>query len=291
VTQLLPILLAAAAIPGVLVGRRIDGGPLARQIWRVIYWTGLPLVPLVLAAAPIGAAGGAVLAATGCLLVVVAVSLVYARLRFAGRPERAAFALSAFWPNTGWLGIPVCACMLGPRAVPAAVLYASVASAPHNFVVGGSLAASHGSSGGGALAAAVRRNHYLLPTLLGVVWALSGVPYPVGLAHAASLFVVATAVPAFFALGLTLARVPLRPDRDLWAALSLRLGLSPLLLLGASAFVAVPRAFLVQAAMATGLNTLTLAGEHGLPMRRVAPAVAWSTGLVLAGATAWLLAT
>jgi malonate transporter len=230
-----------------------------------------------------------VAAATAGLFTTALVAGAYARTRFSESADRAAFTLSAFWGNTGWLGVPVTVALLGTDAMPAALLYASVASAPHNFLVGGTIAASHGRRVSPAtLLAAARRNHYLLPTALGVTWALSGLPRPGGTATVLSYLTPVVALPAFFALGLVLARVPLTPDRDTWAALVIRLGLSPVLLLAATPFLAVPRPFLVQAGMATGLNTLSFAGEHGLPVRRIAPTIAWSTILVLLGATAWM---
>src|SRR2546423_1258128 len=83
---------------------------------------------------------------------------------------------------------------------------------------------------------------------------------PLPLAHVAAGYSLVGAPIAFFAFGLTLARTPLAPDRDVWAAVALRLGLSPLLLLATTPFVAVPRAFLVQASMATSLSSLSFAG-------------------------------
>jgi predicted permease len=285
----LPLLLGCAFAPGFALGRTGDRAALAAAIYRVLYWSWLPAVPIVLAAAPLRQAGGAVAAATVCLLCLTLLARAYARRRFESRAERAAFTLSAFWPNTGWLGLPVSVAILGPGVVPAALLYSNVASGPHNFLVGGTIAASH--RGGGlrdGLRHAVLRNHYLLPTLVGVAWALAHVPHPTHVASLLGHAAVVTAIPAFFAFGLVLARVPVAPDRDVWAALALRLLVSPLLLLVAGLAVDVPRAFFLQAAMATGLSTLSFAGEHGLPLRRIAPAIAWSTALVLAGASLWL---
>ena len=181
-----------------------------------------------------------------------------------GQPSR--------WPRSG--GTPAGSASPSPspcsgraRCRPA-LLYANVASAPHNFLVGGTIAASHGRRvTARTLLAAFRRNHYLLPTAIGLAWAVSGLPRPPGTASLSAWLAPVVALPAFFALGLILSRVPLRPDRDTYAALVIRLGLSPVLLLSMTPFLAVPRPFLVQAGMATGLNTLSFAGEHGLPVR------------------------
>jgi predicted permease len=289
VHAVLPLLLALAILPGFLLGRRGTPPALARDIQRVIYWGWLPIVPLALAGAPLASAGLAVAAGTAGLFTTAIVAGAYARRRFPESADRAAFTLAAFWGNTGWLGVPVTVALLGTGALPAALLYANVASAPHNFLVGGTIAASHGRRvTGRTLLAAFRRNHYLLPTAIGLAWAVSGVPRPPGTGSLLAWLAPVVALPAFFALGLILARVPLRPDRDTYAALVIRLGLSPVLLLSMTPFLAVPRPFLVQAGMATGLNTLNFAGEHGLPVRLVAPTIAWSTMLVLTGAAVWL---
>jgi predicted permease len=283
VTQLLPLGLLAVFAPGFLLARGHHAHELARdRLWRSIYWMGLVTLPVLLASAPIREAGPAVFASTACLLCVVAAASAYGRWRYRSSAERAAFTLSAFWPNTGWLGMPVCAALLGSSSLPTAALYASLASAPHNMLVGGSLAAAHSHRGLAAVRAAVLTNRLLLPVLIGLGWAASGIG-TFGLGNPARWIALASAFPAFLALGLTLGDLNLRPDRDVGAALVFRLGLSPALLLLASLAIHVPEAFLIQAGMATGLNTLTMSAEHGLPQGHIARCVAWSTGLVLAG--------
>jgi predicted permease len=283
VTQLLPLGLLAVFTPGFLLARRQHPHALARDhLWRLMYWLGVITLPVLLASAPIRDAGPAVFASTGCLLCVVTAASAYGRWRYRSSAERTAFTLSAFWPNTGWLGMPVCAALLGSSSLPTAALYASLASAPHNMLVGGSLAAAHTHRGLAAVRAGLLRNRLLLPVLVGLAWAASGIG-TFGLGYPARWLAVASAFPAFLALGMTLGSLDLRPDRDVGAALVLRLGLSPALLLAASLVIHVPQAFLVQAGMATGLTTLTMSAEHGLPQGHIARCVAWSTALVLAG--------
>ena len=175
----------------------------------------------------------------------------------------------------------MCAALLGSSSLPTAALYSSLASAPHNMLVGGSLAASHTQSGMAAVRSALLHNRFVIPVMVGLIWAASGVG-TFGLGGPARMVALASAFPAFLALGLTLGNLNLKPDRDVGAALALRLVLSPALLLGASLVIHVPEAFLIQAGMATGLNTLTMSAEHGLPQSHIARCVAWSTGVVLA---------
>ena len=104
----------------------------------------------------------------------------------------------------------------------------------------------------------------------------------------------------FFALGVHLmheqedgVRVfppPLTPA--VGVALTLRLIAAPGLMLAMSALiVTVPDAFLVQAAMASGINGLAVAHVFGLDLRLAASAIAWSTAIVLAAASVAALVT
>jgi predicted permease len=69
------------------------------------------------------------------------------------------------------------------------------------------------------------------------------------------------------------------------ATLVLRLLVAPAIMLALSALVVrVPDAFLIQAGMACGINSLAVAHIYGLDLRIVAGAVAWSTAIVLAAA-------
>ena len=290
-TQFLPLGLLAVFTPGFLLARGSHAHEVTRdRLWRLIYWVGVCTLPVLLASAPIRAAGPAVFAAFGCLVCVTTAASIYGRHRYPASAERAAFTLSALWPNTGFLGLPVCAALLGSSSLPTAALYSSLASAPHNMLVGGSVAASHTHSGKAALRSALLHNRFVLPVVVGLVWAASGVG-TFGLGGPARMVALASAFPAFLALGLTLGNLNLRPDRDVGAALALRLVLSPALLLGASVVIHVPEAFLIQAGMATGLNTLTMSVEHGLPQGHIARCVAWSTGLVLAATCVLVAAT
>ncbi len=171
------LMTAGCALPGLALARRSDLRPLADSIQRVLYWTGIPLVVIVLSGAPVRSAGLAVGVAIACLSLTAVAARTYARRRFADHGERAAFTLSAFWPNSGWLGLPVAVAVLGSAALPSALLYSSVASGPHNFVVGGSVAAAGRPRGAKVgLLASVRHNHYLPAIALGLAWAFSGLP-------------------------------------------------------------------------------------------------------------------
>jgi predicted permease len=283
-----PLLVAAIAL-GALVGRRTDGTPVARRIWRTIYWANLPLFPIIVAAAPIGEVGPAVLAAYAVLALLVVGVQAYARRRFSDTAERAAFALASTWSNTGWLGPPVVTALLGPDALPVALLYAGAVSAPFNMLVNATLAAAHDRAHLlQILRVSIARNHYLGPVLLGLVYGLAGGSVPDQLLHVAQLGVVAGSFPAFFAFGLVLARTSLVPDAVVGTALVIRLLIAPGLLLATSLLVDMPSAFVLQAGMATGMNVLVLSSEHRLPLRRVVATIFWGTLLVLLASAVYL---
>src|SRR5204863_303158 len=76
------------------------------------------------------------------------------------------------------------------------------------------------------------------------------------------------------------------------SALALRLLVAPAVLLALAApLVHLPDAYLLMAAMPTGINTLVVAHVYGLDLRIAAGAIAWSTSIVVAAGVAAALAT
>jgi predicted permease len=70
------------------------------------------------------------------------------------------------------------------------------------------------------------------------------------------------------------------------AAVTLKVLVTPPLLLALTApLVDLPRAFLLQAAMPSGINGLVIAHAYGLDLRTSAGAIAWSTAIVVVAAT------
>jgi predicted permease len=285
--------LIAAIVGSLLVGFAISSRSgrhevHAERCFATIYWGQLATSCLVLPAAPVRHAGIAVVATIVAQTVVLGLAVLYARRRFADTGARAAFTLVAFWPNAGFLGIPIAVALLGRGALPTAVLFSAVASGPHAFVAGGSIAAAHAHAGWGAVRTAIRRNHYLPVTVLALGWAALQLPTWEVATRVGSDATLLLTIPAFVGFGIVLARSPLRPDLDTWVATAFRLGLGPAALGACALAVSVPRAFLIQSAMAPGVTTLSLAARYRLPMARVAPTVALATGLVLVGTVAAL---
>jgi predicted permease len=96
----------------------------------------------------------------------------------------------------------------------------------------------------------------------------------------------------FFALGVNLGAeaqegalaFPPPLTRPVAAAVALRLAVAPALLAAFAALVVrVPHAYLLQAAMPSGINSLVIGHAFGLDLRLTSSALAWTTAIVLLG--------
>jgi malate permease and related proteins len=204
--------------------------------------------------------------------------------------------------NTNYLGLPLCAALLGTEHLPEAIAYDSFVQAPVFLLGVFGVAAAMGTKAGGSAVDRVRAFVFKNPVLLAVV---AGLIAPAALAPAAlvsvSHAIVFAALPwGFFCAGVILAehleggRVAVRPalTPPVGAAIVMRLVLAPLLLLLLAApFIDLPAAYLLAAATPAGLNGLTVAHAYGLDLRYAASSLAWTTGIGVAGMSALALAT
>ena len=203
--------------------------------------------------------------------------------------------------NTNYLGLPLCAALLGTEHLPQAIAYDSFVQAPVFLLGVFGVAAAMGENAGGTIGERVRAFVFKNPVLLAVV---AGLLAPASLAPAAlvdvSHVIVFVALPwGFFCAGVILAehlerdRVVARPtiSAPVGAAIVMRLVLAPLLLLLLAApFIDLPPAYLLAAATPAGLNGLTVAHAYGLDLRYAASSLAWTTGIGVAGMSALALA-
>jgi predicted permease len=201
--------------------------------------------------------------------------------------------------NTNYLGLPLCAALLGTDDLPEAIAYDSFVQAPVFLLGVFGVAAAMGTKAGGSTAARVRSFVFKNPVLLAVV---AGLLAPASLAPAAlveaSHVLVFLALPwGFFCAGIILAehfegdRVRPAISPPIGAAIVMRLVLAPLLLLLLAApFIDLPPAYLLAAATPAGLNGLTVAHAYGLDLRYAASSLAWTTGIGVAGMSALVLA-
>jgi malate permease and related proteins len=138
------------------------------------------------------------------------------------------------------------------------------------------------------LRAFLTRNPPLLAVVAGLLAPASAAP---ALLVRTSHLVVAALLPlGFFAVGVNLsserreegASLLERPDQRVLLAVGLRLLAAPLILAGVSAtVVALPSAYLLQAAMPAAISSLIVGQAYGLDQRLIATVIVWSTATVL----------
>jgi predicted permease len=302
----LAAVIVAATVVGLLVHRRRPAAAerVAHRLMDSILWLILPIVAFFNMAAleltvQIGA--GIAFAYAGLLVTMLTAWLIGARLLRLPRPATGALIVSAGLANTGYLGLPLNAATLGFSALPEAVAYDVLVSGVALVTVGFSVGAAFGTEArrsGGRLRAFFARNPALWATAAGLL--APEVLAPEAAVDASRILVVATVPIGFFAVGVALAgestgaegrRLLARLDRPVAAAAGLKLVVTPAVVLGLSALVIrVPDAYLLQAAMPTGVNTLVIAHAYGLDRRIAAGAIACTTTVVVAaGVVAELL--
>jgi len=195
--------------------------------------------------------------------------------------------------NTGYLGYPVVASILGFDALSVAVPYDIIVSGATLILGSFALGAAYGDSAGTGRRERARAFFLRNPLLLAAILAIFAPDSlaPESLVDVSRVLIVALLPLGFFAIGVTLSetappgRSPFRPelDRAVLTATVLRLVGGPLLILAITApFADLPDAYLLLAAMPCGLSTMIVANAYGLDMRLVAGAVGWSTAVAVA---------
>ena len=268
------------------------------RVITVLLWVVLPFVTFfTLARLEIDAGVGVGLLLAYVELGVVALLAYLAGTRLLGlsRPSTGALMVVASLANTGYLGIPLVGALLGGGALGAAIAYDTVVSGPMFFVVGFAIGAAFGTTAGETRGERARAFVSRNPPLLALVASqlAPDVLAPDVLVDTAKVLAYAVLPVGFFILGVNLAAeaeggalgFPPRFDAAIGTALGLRLAVAPLLMLAlVAATIDVPDAYLVQAAMPSGINSLVVAHAYGLDLRLISAALAWSTGIVIAAA-------
>ncbi|CAB4857885.1 unannotated protein [freshwater metagenome] len=225
--------------------------------------------------------------------------LVGTHLLRLSRPATGALMLAATLVNTGYLGVPLITSLLHdhPQATGQALTYDVAVSAPIFILVGFGIGAAFGTRAGASTAARLRsfvlRNPPLVAFVLALVAPRSWSPdqaYEVAKAGAIGL-----APIGFFTVGVFLMQeqeggvrvFPPPLTAPIGAAVVIRLLVAPAVMLGLSQLVdGVPDAFLIQAAMPSGISALAIAHIYGLELRILAGSIAWTTAIVLTVAAA-----
>jgi predicted permease len=234
----------------------------------------------------------------GWVAIVAATALAWVtgeRLLRLERPSTGVLICGTVVPNSGYLGYPLCASLLGFHALGEAVVYDLVVVTPSLLLIAFGTGASFGTRAGEAprdrLIFFFTRN----PPLYAAIAALL-VPdtlAPDALVDVSRGSVIALLPIGFFAVGAVLAeeveeqRVQLGSpfDPPVAAATVLRLAIAPgLLLLLSLPFIDLPAPYLLLAAMPCGVNTLLVSHVYGLDAKLAAQAVAWTTAIAVVAA-------
>jgi predicted permease len=304
------VLLTAAAIAaatafGVWAERRwpLGAGIAARRsLVLMLYVLVPPVIFFNLAATEIDVDHGVglVLGLVAYALSGLLAYLVATRVLRLSRPRTGAVVCAVISVNSGYLGYPLAIALLGRDDLPNAVLFDVLVTGPGlllgAFAVGAAFGDRAGEGARDRIAAFFTRN----PPLYAAIAALLAPDAlaPEVLVDASQVIVVLLLPIGFFAVGATLAEnaehgeLPLPPPltRPVAVALGSRLIVAPaLLLLLAAPLVDLPSAYLLMAAMPSGINSLVVAHAYGLDMEIAAEAVTWSTSIVVAAALLSLL--
>jgi predicted permease len=271
----------------------------SRRLIGAMVWGLLPFITFFVVArlhlgggVGVGLALGFVeLAAVGGLAYVIG-----ARVLHLPRPSVGALILTVILANTGYLGLPLNAALLGHDALAPAIAWDTIISQVMLYTAGFAVGAAFGTRVGDSPRA--RAKAFL--TRNPVLWALmAGLLAPDALAPQAIVDVAkACAAFALLPVGFFLLGVNLMGEREegvlgfpppitppVIVAIVLRMAVAPALLVALSSLtVEVPRAYILQAAMACGINSLVVGHLYGLDLRLAASAIAWSTTIAVVAA-------
>ncbi|HEU4907102.1 MAG TPA: AEC family transporter [Solirubrobacterales bacterium] len=303
------LLIAAAIVISVAIGvaaerRRPRAAALAarRSLTLMLYGLVPPVIFFNIAASEIDVEHGAGLA-LGLIAISAAGLLVWllaSRVLKLSRPRTGAVIAAVLCVNSGYLGYPLTVALLGRDELSTAVLYDIAVSGPSLLLGAFAVGAAFGTKAGEGVRDRVRafftRNPPLYAAIAGLL--APDVLAPAFLVDASQVLLVAILPLGFFAVGATLAEnaehgeLPMPPPltRPVALAVVARLALVPALLLALAApLIDLPAAYLLLAAMPTGLNSMVVAHAYGLDMEITAEAVTWSTAIVVLVALGSLL--
>ncbi len=236
--------------------------------------------------------------------VVFAVTVLVRRRRSRSLADASIDGLNASYANTGFIGFPLVAAVLGPAAMPA-TLVATIVTVCVLFAVALVLVEVGVNAGQGARHVAARvggalvRNPLLVAPALGLLVLLSGWTLPSPVVRVLELLGASASPCALVALGLFLAekRTPGdAPAGTVVALVSAKLFAHPLLawLLATQVFALPPmlvHCAVLLAALPTGTGPFMVAAYHGREAALTARVVLVSTVASLVTVTAWLGAT
>jgi predicted permease len=300
---LVVLAIVASTAVGVGAERRWGAGAVrfGRTLIDTMVWALLPFITFFIVARLHLGGGVGIGLALGFVELAVVGWLAYiigARVLHLSRPSTGALILTVVLANTGYLGIPLNAALLGHDALAPAIAWDTIVSQVMLYTAGFAIGAAFGTAAGES----PRERMKAFFTRNPVLWALlAGLVAPETLAPQALVDIAKFAAAygllpvGFFILGVNLMgeredgtlQFPPPLTAPIGVSIVLRMVVAPALLLGLSALtVGVPDAYLVQAAMPAGINSLIVGHLYGLDLRLAAGAIAWSTAIAVLAAVA-----
>jgi malate permease and related proteins len=218
--------------------------------------------------------------------------LVASRSLDLSRPAIGSVLVCVVVANTGYLGYPLVAALLGFDDLSQAVVYDVLVSGPALLLGAFSFGAAFGDRAGEGARQRIRAFFTRNPALYAAALALIAPDAlaPTALVDASRIAIVAVLPLGFFAVGTALSAeaeegvMPVPPplDAPVLLAVAMRLIVAPALLyLLAMWLIDIPTAYLLLAAMPCGINTMVVTHAYGLDLRVAAGAVAWSTAIAV----------
>lgn len=290
----------AGTVAGVASERRWGAGAvvLTRHIITAFLFSVLPFIYFfTIARLHIDASvtGGLALAYVALAIVGALAWLAGTKLLGLTAAGTGALIMTCIVANTGYLGIPLCRTLFETEGLGQAVAFDALVNSPIFLTVGVAIGAGLGTRAGTTarqrLRSFLRGNPPLIAVIAGLLVPSSFSP---DVLHTAAEVLAYAVLPVgFFIVGVTLASeaeegataFPPPLGRPVVVAVALRLIVAPALLVGLSALVVrVPDAFLVEAAMPTGVNALVVGHAYGLDLRIASSALAWSTAIAVLAA-------
>lgn len=223
-------------------------------------------------------------------LLLVAVAFAVARRIDLTRPQIGAFVCCAIMGNTAYLGYAFSSAALGTAQLDTAIIYDIVLMLPSLIFIAFSIGAAfgtHADTPKERFKSYFTRNPLLYTAALALLAPESLSPeWARDLTH----YLVYAILPAgFFAVGIVVRHesevdklsFPPKLTKPIALATILKLSFLPLFLLLVDLWITkIPKAYVLQAMMPTGINNLLLANNYGLDRKLTASVIVWSTMVI-----------
>jgi malonate transporter and related proteins len=230
-------------------------------------------------------------------------ALVFLAVRAAWRGDRASstiYGMTAAMTNTGFVALPILHSIYGePAVLPAAIatVFVAVVMFPITVVLlERERRGAHGQSARPvALLKQIVLNPMVLSTMVGLAWAITGLPIPAPIADYMNIFAAALTPCALFAIGLGLSVEAMRSNLAASLVLAaVKLVIMPLIVYALCVASGLNPLYTVAAvvcgAVPTAKTVYILAGEYKVEEPLVAATVSITTLLSVPTLLAWLYA-